>query len=272
MLLEESILRNIIRKSLHENNFIINEDFYYNLNNNILIEISMQKLKNKAKRLSMIGLLGLCFSNLAVAKETNSVDHSPGVNKENTNDQENAYHAFMETAIIKLMITKNISRNEAIKLFNKQMKDLEELKVNTRQAVKKFNAVTGVYKGHEENVKNTNKLSDSQTKELRQSYKSQEEAEAEKNRKIKNKPFSVLNDPKIKKTDSRYVKAVYEYNSVINNYLFNISSSFEDTKSISDLNKKTQRAVDAKNLMFKGVFADKAELNSYLNNGNLPSR
>ena len=101
MLITESELRSIVRQTLSDNKFKINETFYYELNNRLLNEGFMQDVKSKIGRLGITGLTFLSLTSSALGSPTNN--QLPN-NKENTAFTAQIADNAEELAIIGIML------------------------------------------------------------------------------------------------------------------------------------------------------------------------
>ena len=269
MLIKESELRKIIYHELFNNEFKINETFYYELNNRLLNESFMQDVKSKIGKLGIAGLTFLSLSTSALGNPTNN-QISNNYNEQNPIQAQIASNAE-EMAIIQIMLRRNCSREQAKIIHDKTQaflagqEDYTDEQENIFDVIKKPSklktkvnqeAKADMLKAHE-NMMN--------------SYREQQEEIRSNNKNIENNPFTVLNDPNISHEDSRYVFASASFNAIIDKFLLDSAADLE-SGNLEQVNNATERAKNASSLKFSGEFKNEKELQTYLRTGSLPSK
>lgn len=270
MLLKESELRRIIRHELYNNEFKINETFYYELNNRLLSEGFMQDVKSKIGRL---GIAGLTFLSL-----TTSALGNPTSNQIPDNSQEKAFKAQIpdsaeELAIIKTMISNNCSRDDAIIIYKRNQALIKAQGEYLDEQEDIYNALKEPTRLKTRASKEAKAAMLKANKEMMDSYSEQQKEIRSNNQNIEDNPFTVLNDPNISHTDSRYVFASVSFNAIIDKFLLDSAADLESgVKSLEEVNNAAERAKKASSLKFSGEFKNEKELITYLRTGSLPSK
>ncbi len=254
MLIKESVLRNIIRQTLIKNNFQINELFYDELNDKIINEGFMQKIKEK---LGIGGLAAFTFINSLISTgEASAKQLNPEALEESIADE----------AIKKIMNEKGVGYEEAREIWSNEA--LESGEEQHLKGKKMFDTFQGKIRG---DAKDRRVAFKSTINSLRDAYnKSQKEAH-ERSKKLGKNPYLRLKG--LKKVDSKnsdQVMANYNYENIITNFLLQISTEYELNYDINQLQKGTKNANVAKKLKSSGIIKNSEELVEFLETGNLP--
>jgi len=269
MLIKESVLRRIIHHELFNNEFKINETFYYELNNRLLNESFMQDVKSKIGRLGIAGLTFLSLTTSALGNPTSN--QIPNDSKITKDLEKQIVNNVEETAIIQIMAHRNCDRNEAEIIHKKNKAFFKEREKYIEEQEEIFKALKNPASLNTQVNRETKAAMRRAHEKMMKGYSEQQKEIRENNKNIEDNPFTVLNDPNISHEDSRYVFASVSFNAIIDKFLLDSAADLE-SGNYKNVNTAAERAQIASSLKFSGKFRNAKELLAYLKTGSLPSK